>query len=396
MNCENSYIWSQNPPAEISSVYCDPVLVKAGEAFSLYRVARDGKYFIIKVATDRTGAMESLIRREYELSIGLSHPNIVNVFTYENVSPVGPGMLMEYIDGRSLAEFLAEKPSMQLRRRVLDQLLDAVAYIHRKGIIHNDLKPENILITRVDNTLKLIDFGLSENDAYYLTRNLGCTPAYASPELLNQQQTDSRSDIYSLGLLIRDILGGSKSRVWKKASHQIRDKRYSNVDQLQRALARGRNIALSALALCVIASVALSIYIRPAEYHETITYVQDTTAVTALKNKNDSLRHRVMVLEEENVKKLSKQKQIDSLRKEINMRIADLYEPLLSAMPDIKTQIELTYALGDVGYKLLELRKSYYSKISDEEIINAIDFTFSRACQEYYGKCMAEGATKPF
>ena len=356
MNCENSYIWSQNAPAEISSVYCDPVLVKAGEAFSLYRVARDGKYFIIKVATDRTGAMESLIRREYELSIGLSHPNIVNVFTYENVSPVGPGMLMEYIDGRSLAEFLAEKPSMQLRRRVLDQLLDAVAYIHRKGIIHNDLKPENILITRVDNTLKLIDFGLSENDAYYLTRNLGCTPAYASPELLNQQQTDSRSDIYSLGLLMKEIIGKRYSAIASRACNPIPRKRYANVAQIQKAFSRRRK-NLPAIFGVLLIILALCLYSTGSRLRE----------LQSVQEKTEQREHFA-----------------DSICKDIDKRMAEIYEPVIDTLPAIMYQDACYQELSKAMEQLPSVTQSFQNSTQDSELLSRFNSYYTNLQFKYY------------
>ena len=223
-------------PEMISSGYHSPIILSDGSFSRLYRISRSGKYFIIKVAKEET--YKALIRREYDISIGISHPNVVNVFTYEENTSVGEGLVMEYVDGRTLREFLSESPSLQLRRRVVDQILSAVSYLHAQGVVHNDLKPENILITKLDNTVKLIDFGLSDNDAQYLYRTLGCSPQYASPELLAQNRPDSRSDIYSLGILIREILGrGRAFRITRRCTADNRERRYANVQQLQKALA---------------------------------------------------------------------------------------------------------------------------------------------------------------
>lgn len=231
-NVQDSYA----VPIESPVGYHDPVLLKESALSRLYRISRAGKHFIIKTAKD--GHHAALIRREYDLSIDLSHPYIINVFTYEHHTPVGEGIVMEYIDGRDLLEFLAEKPSRQIRLRVLDQLLLAVSYLHSKGVVHNDLKPENILITHQDNTVKLIDFGLSDTDAQYLYRTLGCSPEYAAPELLARQKTDSRSDIYSLGLLIRDLMGRKAPRIVSRCLSHDPSRRYANVDDLRKALAR--------------------------------------------------------------------------------------------------------------------------------------------------------------
>ena len=241
-----------------NNMYSDPVLLSENSVTRLYRVSRDGKYFIIKTSKDNTGRLHALVRREYELSIGLDCPYIVNIFTYEHDTVVGPGIIMEYVDGRTLSEFIKENPLMQLRRRVFVQLLEAVAYLHRKSIIHNDLKPENILITHSDNTVKLIDFGLSDDDAHYLSKTPGCTPEYASPELLaHSALLDARSDIYSLGLLMRDIFGGKYRYISGKALRKDAAKRYTNVEQMQKAFRRTHSIPLVAAAVLLFLATLL-------------------------------------------------------------------------------------------------------------------------------------------
>ena len=128
------------------------------------------------------------------------------------------------------------KSALQKKERnsIFTELLSAVEYLHKRGIVHNDIKPENIIITRTDNTLKLIDFGLADNDAHYVLRTLGCSPRYASPELLNQSgEVDARSDIYSIGLLMRELLGGSL--VANRCTKQLPKKRYANVGQPRNA-----------------------------------------------------------------------------------------------------------------------------------------------------------------
>ena len=223
---------------QAGETYYDPILIKEGKVNRLYRVSRAGKYFIVKTAKDDNERFKALIKREYELSIGLSHPNIINIFTFEEYSPIGPGIVMEYVDGRTLTEFLAENPSYELRKRVFCQILGAVAYIHRKGIIHNDLKPANILITRIDNSVKIIDFGLSDDDAHYLAKMLGCTTEYASPELLKQDNIDCRSDIYSLGKIMKDIFGRRLGRISSKACRTEASGRHDNAEALQKAIRR--------------------------------------------------------------------------------------------------------------------------------------------------------------
>ena len=229
------------------SSYSMPELYAETSSAVLYRVRKAGKYFIIKTPKDNSGSSLAMLQREYELSIGLQHPNVVNVFTYETSTVVGPGIVMEYVDGRTLEQFLAENPTPAMRCRVFEQLLQAVAYIHRSGLVHNDIKPENILITRSDNDVKLIDFGLSDNDAYYLARMLGCTKRYASPELLaREKEIDARSDIYSLGVVMKEIFGNRYSRISSRCLYSQKEKRYANAEELLSAFKhRGRPLKVA-------------------------------------------------------------------------------------------------------------------------------------------------------
>ena len=231
----------------------------------LWRVSRDGKYFLIKTTKDNSEYQQKMLRREYEISIGCDNPNIVHVFTYERNLPEGEGIVMEYIEGRTLDEFLLEKPSLKTKQRIFGELLSAVNYLHKRGIIHNDLKPENILITRADNTLKIIDFGLADNDAFYVLKTLGCTQRYASPELLSQdvrtrlatskQKIDARSDIYSIGIIMRDIFDGRYKRIINKCIKENVGSRYSDISSLQRKW-NDRNKVWKYLTVIVILLVA--------------------------------------------------------------------------------------------------------------------------------------------
>ena len=213
--------------------YHDPILLIVTAYASLYRVTKSGRYFLIKTTKDNSPQARAMLRREYELSIGCDHPHLVHVYLFEEDSPVGPGIVMEYIEGRTLDRFLAENPAPAVRRRIFEELLSVVDYLHKRGIVHNDLKPENILISRNGDRLKLIDFGLSDNDAQLL-RTPGCTPAYASPELLSGAlQPDLRSDIYSIGRLMQLIFAGKHHGIIRRCLQPDRERRFENVERLR-------------------------------------------------------------------------------------------------------------------------------------------------------------------
>ena len=222
----------------------------------LYIAHKQGKRFLIKTTKDNTKQQLAMLRREYELSICATHPHIVHTYTYITDLEVGEGIIMEYIESRTLAEYLTENPPKSERNRIVNELLSAVGYLHQLGVIHNDLKPENILISRADNSLKLIDFGLADNDSYYALKSLGCTPHYASPELRERRSgIDARNDIYSVGMIMEQIVG--RSAITRRCTKNNPAQRFANISDLQRAWRR-RNYLYYVTAAIVTLAVVLT------------------------------------------------------------------------------------------------------------------------------------------
>ena len=219
----------------------------------LFLAAKAGKRFVLKTSDGSAKGIEQL-KREYELSIGLSHPGLAYVFTYEEQSPVGPCVVQENVDGETLSDWLAKDPSAKERRRIIAELLSVTAYLHQKGVIHNDLKPENILICRSGGALKLIDFGFADNDTYS-EKAIGGTRSYASPELLAGQRPDASSDVYSIGLLIREIAPRRYPCIVRRCLKKDPSKRFLSAGELERAWRR--RLLPVWLSLTAIAAIAI-------------------------------------------------------------------------------------------------------------------------------------------
>ena len=182
---------------------------------------------------------EELLRKEFDIGISLDHPNIVSFISFEQVACLGNCIVMEFVDGRSLKTFLKEKPSLQVRKQVFRQLIDAMSYYHGKQIVHRDLKPSNILITCNGNNVKLIDFGLSDSDAHTVLKQPAGTLSYSSPEQRQSGVTlDCRSDLYALGVLITDIFPNRYAGVVRKCTRTRREKRYASAAEVLRAVER--------------------------------------------------------------------------------------------------------------------------------------------------------------
>src|SRR5262249_27141764 len=143
----------------------------------------------------------------------LGHAGVMKVFPDNERSRIY--MVMEWVDGRLLRQVLGEQRKLAVDRAVRLAILisDALDYIHRNGVVHRDLKPENIMINENDR-IKLIDFGIAgKAGARRLTfgklSQVVGTPDYISPEQVKGKRGDGRSDIYSLGVMLYEMLTGS-------------------------------------------------------------------------------------------------------------------------------------------------------------------------------------------
>jgi serine/threonine protein kinase/Flp pilus assembly protein TadD len=162
--------------------------------------------------------LEARFARERDILASLEHPHIARLYD-AGVDPQGlPYLAMEYVQGESLTDWCdAHRLGLRERLGLFLQVLEAVQYAHAKQVIHRDLKPSNILVTD-SGEVRLLDFGVArlleadETDQPALTSVYGraLTPDYASPELLRGDPVDERSDLYSLGVLLYELLSGTR------------------------------------------------------------------------------------------------------------------------------------------------------------------------------------------
>jgi len=151
--------------------------------------------------------------REAETSAQLDHPNIVPIYSVDERGGL-VYFVMALVDGESLAARLSRGPAgVEEARRILRDVADALAYAHSRGVIHRDIKPDNIIIRREDGRALVTDFGIAraaEADSHLTATGVAVgTPAYMSPEqALGERDVDGRSDIYSLGIVAYQMLGG--------------------------------------------------------------------------------------------------------------------------------------------------------------------------------------------
>ena len=173
-----------------------------------------GRRVALKLLDDRHASDEQFVerfRREAQSAAGLNHPNIVSIFDRGRAEGTYY-IAMEYLDGRTLKELLVRNGPTPIPIAIdyARQILSALAFAHRHGIVHRDIKPHNIVVGG-DGRLKVTDFGIARSGASQMTEvgSIVGTAQYLSPEQARGAPVDPRSDLYSLGVVLYEMLTGA-------------------------------------------------------------------------------------------------------------------------------------------------------------------------------------------
>ena len=221
--------------------------ISEGRVFRLFKARYGTKYVILKTTHIQDAMHSEILRREYEMGKTLSHACIVSTLAFEENTPIGPAIVLEYIDGITLGEYNSPVPE-----HLLHDILDGVDYLHHRGILHNDIKPDNIIINSLGNA-RIIDFGLSSSYDSIYTGVIGGSEGFTAPEILQPSVTEpvdelmtegnnvpggykASSDIYSLGLIIQLLFGNKYQKIVKKCTMLEPKARYQSIGELKRAL----------------------------------------------------------------------------------------------------------------------------------------------------------------
>src|SRR5271157_506700 len=201
--------------SQIDSYRIEAPVARSGMA-TIFRATdlRDNRVVALKIPhpdLESDPVLFDRFQREAGIGEKLSHPKVMRVFGGEERCRVY--MVMEWCEGRLLRQIMDEGALSHDRAiRIAIGVLEALEYIHSNGVVHRDLKPENIMVDAEDN-IKLIDFGIACDTAARrltyakFTAALG-TPDYISPEQVKGKRGDGRSDIYSMGVILYEMLTG--------------------------------------------------------------------------------------------------------------------------------------------------------------------------------------------
>jgi eukaryotic-like serine/threonine-protein kinase len=203
-------------PSKIGKYEILDILGRGGMGI-VYRARnpRLGRIVALKTLTEGFSGNPEMLKRFYHEAShtgALRHPNIVVIYDAGDEDGM-PYIVMEYVEGEPLDTTLKERTRtpIELRLSIVEQVCTALAYAHRNGVIHRDIKPANVIVQR-DGTAKLLDFGIARADQTHVDQSLTSTgtligtPAYMAPERLQGAPIDGRSDIFSTGVLLYQLI----------------------------------------------------------------------------------------------------------------------------------------------------------------------------------------------
>ena len=195
--------------------------------------------------------------KEYRLCQRLQHENIVQVYGLEEDPVAGRCIVMEYVEGSNLRQWLATHPSARRRHKVFSQLLAALSYCHAMQVVHCDLKPSNVMVTSQGEYVKLIDFGLSDADSYLVLKQPGGSDGYRAPEQDRGETPDARTDIYALGRLMGQLFPRRCLLLRWRCLRNNPARRPQSIDEVARSYRFWRTTPWAALILALLLAILL-------------------------------------------------------------------------------------------------------------------------------------------
>ena len=273
MVSDSGYIDIEN----FSADWSDITLLQQRRQNTIYTAKRYGKRYLLKGISPEYQSLTDirlLQEKEFSFGISLGHPNIAETYSLEVVPEIGRCIVMEYVDGMTLAEWINTSPSGAQHERVLAQILEVLEYIHSMQLVHHDLKSSNILITRNGQNVKLIDFGLSDTDS-------------------TSDNNDASIDIQLFG----NILALLFPRRYRSIARACQQGKYSNIATLKQAFQRQhiwrKSVPYLVSVICIIISCAILFYNQTQQLREqkmiaAINY-HVNLKITELQNSADTL-----------------------------------------------------------------------------------------------------------
>lgn len=258
-----------------------------GATCNTFRVKLYGKlHFLKRLKPEYAGDIryQEALRKEFETGYRLEHPNLVRYISLDD-----HGILMEYVDGKTLSQRLANDPNYFKQQKHTDkfirQLLDVLGYLHSHQVLHLDLKPDNIMLTQINNDVKLIDLGFSYTDTFADTQ--GHTNTFAAPEQLIGEKVDARSDIYAFGKILELLPDHSiYNKVIARCTKERPEDRYQSVDEILYDINRKHRYLPWVVALSLLALIFVGLSLLSHQKQEPVPDMQEVINDSAIVSKD--------------------------------------------------------------------------------------------------------------
>lgn len=274
------------------------------------RGRRQGRWWLLKGLIEQrrnSPVCRRRLQKEYEIQSRLLGPGVAHTSSLEEIDGLGLCIVEEWIEGKTLKELLRnEALSVKERRRIMRDIVSVVGFIHSRGVIHRDLKPSNIMIRNDGGGVVLIDFGLADTDDYAELKQSAGTPGYVSPEQLRFGGAHVTDDIYSLGVIMRELMPGY-GKIARKCTGPV-CRRPKNAASLLKILERREkrplrllSFSVAAVILALVAAVAFqfsSLGDSFMEAGETVMALDESNGlqvkrVEELKDRLSGMDHRI-------------------------------------------------------------------------------------------------------
>lgn len=245
-----------------------PLHESGNGAFCLFRASRFGKRLVLKALKPQFRGdpfYEAILQKEFMIGDSLSHPGIVSTIDYTNLPETGNCIVLEYINGVTLRQYLIDNNPLPKNeaKRIITSICEATGYLHSTKITHRDLKPENIMVERHTGKVKIIDLGCADASEYDIIKGPAGTRHYAAPEQLAPNGIiDARTDIFAIGKIILDIIEATGkpnkhlTRIALRCTATAPADRYSSTEAIKKAL--NKKGIINPLMLIIFGIIALA------------------------------------------------------------------------------------------------------------------------------------------
>ncbi len=340
----NSYIsgFVSTEFVNISDTFSEyaPLSVSENGHSLLLKAKRFGKWHVLKGLKSEYASKAlfiELLNKEFDIAFSLDHPNIVRTISKEVDKKIGACIVMEYIDGITLNEFLKTNPDEKVKQKIVLELLDAMDYFHSKQVIHRDLKPENILITHNGNNVKIIDFGLSDTDFHDILKQPAGTLSYAAPEQKEGNVIiDNRADIYAFGKILQKMnLQKKCNPIIAKCTEGDRNKRYNSAKEIKSTFEHKKQLIWMPFVIAALIGIIYFLFLNQPNNTADFANISQAIADTAIVAKIDSVLIPIIKTKQEivyrdtaftNVPRIEKGSWEANLLDEANYKIDSLFK----------------------------------------------------------------------